>query len=174
MNLKRILSFFNLTTVTEAQMQYLDGINQERNRQSDTRDKIELDALRSLMGKAVIGISNEWENPLIGTMVDVDFITKAMRPVPVVHNVLTGETHITFAKIMPFTMQRFVAIMKLTPYERWCLIDDQLPVDYRDNDPRKLPSLLTYDEIMVKLVDAEFTGFTGMKDFIDPNCAVSE
>lgn len=156
MILNRILRSLGLCTLAHAGDRYLDGISAERRRQNDTRDKIEMDILHSMLGKPVIGIGNEWENPLIGTMVDIDYITKAHRPVPVIHNVLTGETHITLCKITPFTMQRFTALMKLTPYERWCLIDDQLATDYRQGDTRKLSSLLTYDDIMVRLVDAEF------------------
>lgn len=171
MLIDRILAFFGLATIFEANRRYYTGILDEQERQCREHDRrrkeredSELYTLQCLLNKPVIGISNEWENPLVGTVVDIDFITQARCPVPIVRDALTGEDHIALCKIMPFTIQRFQAVMKLTPYERWCLIDSQNEVEYRDNDTRKLPKLYSYEEYIMALKNKDFLAILNRVD----------
>lgn len=145
--MERILRFFGLTTLAHAARRYLDGINTERARQIESREHIKLVEMQSLVGKAVIGVSNEWENPLIGTVIKLEMITRANQPIPVVRCAVTGKEFITFCKVMPFTMQRFEALMKLNPYERWCLVDNQNEFEHRHLQST-MPDLFTYQDYM--------------------------
>lgn len=160
MMINRILAFFGLATLLEAKKQFNDGVTHEREERRLSREKIEVDQLRCLMNKPIIGISNEWENPLIGTVIDIEFITKAKNPVPVIRCAVTGKDFVSLCKVMPFTMQRFEAVMKLTPYERWCLIDDQNEFEYRVGDPRKLPKLYSLEEYINVLRRKGFSGLS--------------
>jgi len=153
--LKKILTWLGLTTIHAANEKLHEGISQERTRQQEFRDKIELTELQSLVGKPVIGFSNEWENIVVGVVTDLQFISKAQKPIPVVFNYLTGKEQLVICKLMPFTEQRLKALIKLDPYERWCLISPSNK-PYRVNDITKKPKLYTEEEIFQILENKGF------------------
>lgn len=84
---------------------------------SDRSDKAEMLYLSNFIGKPVICISNEWENPVIGFGTQIQLITKAQNPVLVVHDYVTGQDLIVMGKVFVYTSQRFNTLMKLTPFE---------------------------------------------------------
>lgn len=160
----RILAFLGLTTLRLAHQRYCAGVLDEQERHTKRYDAIRLIAIETLMNKKVICISNEWENPLIGTVVGIEFITQAQNPVPIVRCAITGKDILTLSKVMAFTMQRFEALMKLTPYERWCLIDTQNEIPYRTTDKRELPRLHTVEEYIDVLTRK---GFLEVKETVE-------
>lgn len=162
--LERILNFFGLTTIKDARERYnlgfSTGVSSERDRQINLRQKLELSCLKLMIGKPVICVGNEWEDLVIGIVTDIDFITQAKNPIPIVKDILTGKEFITFAKVMPFTMQRFNALVKLDPYERWSVIDNQNSFEHRSQvDRSKLPKLLSAEEWVMLMKNQKFIGF---------------
>lgn len=153
-----ILAFFGLTTLAHAANRYLEGMTVQRERDIQQREEYKLADMKMMIGKPVIGISNEWENPVIGTVIGIEFITQAQQPIPIVRCAITGKEFITFSKVMPFTMQRFEALMKLNPYERWCLVDNQNPHAHRSSSMPKLPTLFTLEDYIEVLKRKDFIG----------------
>jgi hypothetical protein len=155
---KSILNFFGLYTGGQMFARYADGVLDERKRQQTNREEIEMNHHLSLLHKPVICVGNEWENPLIGVVEDIEFITKAHQPVLIVKDILTDKSVITFAKTFAFTTQRFDALMKLDPFERWCLVDGDSEYNYKVEYREKKPKLLTRQEYLTILQRKNFIG----------------
>lgn len=101
---------------------YNKGYQDRINSSVEEKRKIELFELEEMIGKKVICISNEWENPIIGIVKEVITITKANNPVAIVIDYLTMKEIMVLGKIYPYTEQRFEAILKLSPFELCSLI----------------------------------------------------
>ena len=104
------------------------------------------------VGKPIIVIGNNWDNPLIGVGIKIDLITQGNCPILVVKDYITDQEYITFGKIFHYTQQRFEAIMKLDPNERWALISD----NRHPNTNQPTDVLLTKEEIMEILIENNF------------------
>lgn len=80
------------------------------------------------IGKKVISISNSFQsNPSdvslhFGTVVDVVPITKSEVPAPVVKFEGSEESFICFSTILEYTDSLWASLNKLSPEERWDLI----------------------------------------------------
>lgn len=112
---RKIAQPFINRAVAEASSRWIEERN-ERKRQTEIAE------IECLMGNFVIVLPNEIENLAVAKVVGVDFVTKAKCPVPVIKNVVSGEIYFTFAKIIPFSKQRFEALNKLHPNERIAII----------------------------------------------------
>lgn len=124
---RKIAEPFINRAVAEASSRWIEERN-ERKRQAEIAE------IECLLDKFVIVLPNEIENLTVAKVVGVDLITKAKSPVPVIHNVVSGEIYFTFAKIIPFSKQRFEALNKLHPNERIAIIyanvfGDEEPID---------------------------------------------
>jgi hypothetical protein len=109
----------------------------------------------SQVGKRVIYTSNEWEDPVIGKVIRVDYITKARCPVLVVADVLSGEERIILTdQVYEYSPEILDAILKLSPYQRWNMKSFNAPVKF--NKPTSNKVLLTNGEIYAKLGDVEY------------------
>lgn len=71
------------------------------------------------VGRPVIHVPNEWENPVIGFGAYVDQVGSS--PVLFVDDLFTGKTVFSLSSPMEFSEQRLIALSKLDPYERWAL-----------------------------------------------------
>ena len=78
--------------------------------------------IEDLMDKPVITVSNQWEDMGLGVVCDIEYITKAQNPVPVVKFFETGEKKICLSKIMPWSYELMTALYTLTPYQRWAIL----------------------------------------------------
>lgn len=80
------------------------------------------------IGKKVISISNSFQTNsddvslYIGEIVDVIPITKSETPVPVVKFDGYDESFISFSTIIEYTDNLWASLNKLSPEERWDLI----------------------------------------------------
>jgi len=66
---------------------------------------------RVFLGKPVIGIPDEWENPVIG------FCTDYEKDVPVIFNYITNHEEVVEYKVFDFNEQRFQLVLKIDPFE---------------------------------------------------------
>lgn len=73
------------------------------------------------VGTPVICISNEWKDPVIGFVSQIEYITQAKNPVPVVMDYLSDRELMVMGAVYDFTFQRLDAFLKLAPHERWVM-----------------------------------------------------
>ena len=131
----------------EMQMAAHEALVAERERVSESRRQSDFYSLEGLVGKPVICISNEWENPVVGVAQKVDFITKGDCPVLVVKDYFSNEEKMIMGKSFLYTEQRFNAVFKLSPFELCSLIYGYID----DFDKEKKSALATKDEYVAEL-----------------------
>lgn len=111
--------------------------------------------LQSYIGKPVISVSNEWDDPIIGIGKEIVFITKANTPKLVIQDYISGKEYMPFGIVMGFTEQRFKALSKLDPFEICSLL-------YRNNhvfstfEKNKSGTFSGYDSLHEKLLKTDF------------------
>lgn len=99
-----------------------DGIQKERDRNRQERDRLHDIELQQYLGKKVIAISNEWENPIVGVVTGFEPITKAQRLVPIIHDYIRNEDVLCLSKIKFYTEQKLNAILTLDPFSVIALV----------------------------------------------------
>lgn len=98
------------------------AVSRFRENESERKQEYSLLELGLLVGKPVIAISNEWDNPVVGFAKEITLVSKANNPYLVVHDYLTGQEVIPLGKVFFYTEQRFDAVMKLDPFELCSLL----------------------------------------------------
>lgn len=93
-----------------------------KNTKYEEKRHSELFDMEMLVGKPVISISNEWDNPIIGFVKNIEFISKAQNPVFIIHDYVNNEEVMVLGITYGYTEQRFNALMKLDPFETCSLI----------------------------------------------------
>lgn len=92
-----------------------------RGRDNYVREKLEMENFeveRYAKCGPVIILSNEWQNPIVGKIVDVvDSPFDSKKRIAIVKDYITGEVVECYNTMMPFTMQKLKAIGKMTPDE---------------------------------------------------------
>lgn len=79
--------------------------------------------LEYLVGKPVIVLSNEWKDPIIGTVLRHETFDHAFATLwPVVFDELTQQEYLTFGSVCHYSEELVRAIEKLTPSEAWVLV----------------------------------------------------
>lgn len=94
-----------------------DAKNEERNYREEQRKHCQFIELSMMIGKPVISISNEWDNPIVGFGKRIEFITKAETPVLIIEDYVSGEDVLVLSTPFYFSEQRFNALSKLDPFE---------------------------------------------------------
>lgn len=101
---------------------YNRGYNEHIDKIRLDKRKSELFEMQEMVGKPVICVSNEWEDPVIGFAQEIIYITQAKQPMLVIKDYLTMNENMSFGKVFAYTDQRFKALFKLDPFERCSLI----------------------------------------------------
>lgn len=101
---------------------YNKGYDSRMNQTTKDKQESILFEMQEMLGKPVICVSNEWENPVIGFAQEIIYITKENQPMLVIKDYLTMEENMSFGKVFSYTEQRFKALFKLDPFERCSLI----------------------------------------------------
>lgn len=135
-----------------------EAISKYKSDDSKERKRCKRLELEMMLGKPVISISNEWENPTVGVAVDIIEITLAKNPMLLVKDYLTGEVVMPMGWIAPFTQQRLDAFLKLTPFEACSII---YKVSCGDSEFTKNKTGIRDDNevILKKLSDSGFFEF---------------
>lgn len=114
--------------------------------QEERQNRLECFELQTHIGKLIIGISNEWEDPGIYIGHSIEFITQAKRPVLKVINVFTGEFMIVSSKIIDYSDEMLALLCSLSPPERWALVANQGRIAYDRANTGPLKSFAEMNE----------------------------
>lgn len=128
------------------------------------RQKFEEMELADYIGKPVIVAGNEWEDPVIGFGVSIEYITRSRAPRLLIRDYVRNQTMISHAQVKPFTDQLYSAIKRLDPYERWVLTSSSVG-SFTDFDKPKLGAICTPEQLDEKLTEHGF--FNDLKKFRD-------
>lgn len=93
------------------------ALQEERDYREEQRNHCLFIELEMMIGKPVISISNEWNNPIIGFGKRIDFITTAKMPVLIVEDYVSGKDMMLLSTPFYFSAQRLFALSKLDPFE---------------------------------------------------------
>lgn len=77
-----------------------------------------------LLNEPVVVLSNEWKEPMVGVLVDVDEVqhhSGARSFLPVVEEAFTKEKFCVFGIVRPLSISMLKTVDKLNPSERWML-----------------------------------------------------
>ena len=132
---------------------FREGYHTAKNESFESRKCSEVFEMEMLLGLKVIVLSNEWEDLLVGTAVRIEYITKASQPVLVIKNCFTGREVLTFSQVLQFDEETLVALLKLTPYERWNIRVPHCPVKW---DKKKIEEITDPGTFYNKLKDINF------------------
>lgn len=94
-----------------------DAENEERDYRENQRRHCQFIELEMMIGKPVISISNEWDNPIVGFGKRIEFITQAKTPVLIIEDYVSGQDVLVLSTPFYFSEQRFNALSKLDPFE---------------------------------------------------------
>lgn len=122
--------------------------------------------LESFVGEKLIIISNNWEQPLYATGVELTSINDDDRMALVIKELFTGENFITFGKVFKFSEELNNALLNLTPFERWNVAVPHNPIPW---DKKHQPMVEHPTDIKKKLKEKGWIK-TQVKseDFIEP------
>lgn len=79
--------------------------------------------IRLMIGKPIISVSNQWENPVIGIVIGVAYLTRGDQPVAKVYNFLTDRVVLCAIPLIPCTKSNLDAVLLLNPFQCWNLIN---------------------------------------------------
>lgn len=123
--------------------------NSVRREITKLREDTNLISMQQLVGKPVIVISNEWDNPIVGIASRIEFITLGKCPILIVKNYIDGIEYMTFGKVFAFSSQKLRAVFKLSPFELCSLIYYQYAHVEFNKDIRH--ELIDYETVLSKL-----------------------
>jgi hypothetical protein len=123
--------------------------------QCEQKRTFEEEALSKFVGQPVLVVSNNWEDPVIGIMKSIAFITQAQSPVPVVYDYVSSKELICLGHIQACTFEKLDIFISMTPSQRWHMLAQ------RDTYEMMLPepswaNLLSSDEIHKRLDAGNF------------------
>lgn len=111
-------------------------------------------SLNELIGKPVIAITGEFDDPVIGFVVGVTVFTEDKLPYPIVSDYVTLQSQAVFGRVWAWSQELQDAIYKLTPVERWALFNSADSVSKLSmplNETKKETPNLNEREIISKL-----------------------
>lgn len=127
------------------------GIGDERERQFMQRFQSRYFEQELLVGKKVIIVSNEWEDPLVGTVVGLETFGRNEAHL-IVENAITHEVVISFGRVVPFSLEILTALTAMSPWVRWEILTDQKI----ERDPPDQLELKTIDQFIYELEQNQF------------------
>ncbi len=131
----------------------LNGKIEESDRYFKRKEEIEISCIEQDVGKPFICISNEWENPVIGIVLGVEFVSAARQPVVKIYDFISDSVKIIFGKRLPFNDYNLNAILKLDPYERWNLMTCS---NLKENKTKINTDIFNAEEIKLILHNRKF------------------
>lgn len=131
------------------------GVNKERDRQVTERTKIRRFEQEEWVGKKVIIVSNQWEDPLIGKVIGLEDFGRDEVHI-LVQCAISNRQIISFGKVIPFSPEILRAVVSLNPYDRWEMFTGQ---KIERKHPAELEQLSTYEELIQVLMDEGFVNW---------------
>jgi hypothetical protein len=129
-----IASLFGLITKEEHERQLKRTAflmkQEELEKHHNDRHEIQILCIETNVGKPFISVTNEWDNPMIGIVLDVEFVTAGLFPIAKVYDFVTNKVLLRGNTRIPFNRYNLEAILRLDPYQRWNLVTkSELPSD---------------------------------------------
>lgn len=140
-----------------------DGKNLAKSEERINRANFAHIEAEMFIGKPVIILVNEWKNPVIGELVAAHFKDEnTISPLYEVHNYLTNEKTFSLQKPFAFSMQKMIALDKLSPDEACSLFHEGKDRFYTYRKHQ------TYGKPMSELT-CFFTGFNDWMEKLSEN-----
>lgn len=117
-----IRKLFTKQIINDSELGFRAGERLQYEATAKSRRDIALFVLEEMVGKPIISVCNEWDDPVVGFATEIQYIGDS--PLLVGKDYVTGKEVLMFSKTFGYTEQRFAAFMKLDPFERACLIYD--------------------------------------------------
>lgn len=117
-----------------------------------------------MVGTPVIALTNANSDMVVGFVKEIEYVTLAKCPVPVILDSVSGKELLHFGAVFDYTPQRLHAFGKLTPDERWAIVMKHGYSQWRFKPNDEAP-LLTHRELCGRLTDSGF--FVKAKEFTD-------
>lgn len=127
------------------------GVIKERTRYLDDRQKIHLIAQEQWIDKKVIIISNEWEDPFVGTVVGLEDFERNEAHL-IVRDAVSKKEFISFGKVVPFDVANLSALVGMSPWVRWEILTGQK----LDKSVPENSCLKTFNQFMDELLQSGF------------------
>jgi hypothetical protein len=118
-----------------------------------------------MIGKPIIWLPNEWDNPVIGFVVDLTSVSASEQPAMLVHDYVRNESIVVMSGYHAYTQQTFDALMKLDPFE-YCSIHYKKGSNFKPfkkeitqtrNSPDEIVELLKNNGFYEKVTEFEKT-----------------
>ena len=74
--------------------QFLAGIREQEKRQDQLKTQCETTAIEVNFGKPIIHITNEWDDPVVGVVIGVEFFTLSKRPIAKVFDFVSNSRYL--------------------------------------------------------------------------------
>lgn len=138
---------------------FLDGQIYGQGKVITEQRNIKLTTLEASIGKVVICVSNEWENPVVGKLLRYDQYGRAFEAspasyFPVVEDYVSGEVRHCGGVQIPYSDEMIrLLVDKMTPYERWGVLTRSTIRQFGTMPlyPDQYKPLLTAQEIINKV-----------------------
>lgn len=145
---------------TECQRIIRDVENNLRKRYDETVRQADAFELSTFIDTPVIVVSNEWETPIIGFGIRVEYITQGKTPILIVLNYLDRKEYMCMGNVYHYTDQRFDVLFKLTPFElcsfiygRYCMTEFKKEIREQILGKEEIQKLLDQNGFYQKLVE---------------------
>lgn len=156
--LRQLLVIFAPSVVDEF---VREGQVLQKKKELRERDEFLCQTYDTLRSTAVISVDGLYGNIVVGFVTGTTRIGLTNVPLPIVQDYVTLTTAICYGPIMVFTQERLEALCKLTPRERWILVNhtthpalEEVEVAYSDRD--KVQEPLTGAQLKSRLMDNSF------------------
>lgn len=154
----------------EKENSFHEGMNQQRNEDRENRIKWSRIEDEELIGKPVIFKSNEWQELVVGELVEIQYPkNEQSSPFYIIKDYIGNDTACTMCRPLPFSRQKLVIMGKLSPDE-YCALFYEGKRSF--NEFRKHPdygdesrnTFTNYENWQKKLIENGF--YEKFKDFL--------
>ncbi len=120
--MSRLFDFF---FARQKQKAFLDGSIYGQGKVLTEQREAKIAVMDAMIGKLIICVSNEWENPVVGKLLRYDEYGRAYSTMPaswfpIVEDYVSGENRHCGGVQIPYSEEMIrVLVDKLNPYERW-------------------------------------------------------
>jgi hypothetical protein len=120
---KLLIGFLHKEIKKIKREQYSSGYSRRHQQIEEQKENLrnaELSVMQDWIGQKVIYCSNEWEDPLFGTIVAITSFNNTSCPMYVIEDVFGDSPRYCFNGTLYYADEKMVdAILKLNPFERW-------------------------------------------------------
>jgi hypothetical protein len=115
-------SFNKKKLIEKTKHEIIAKFKKEEEEKNIENKKFKVFELEEMLGKLVISVSNEIENPIVGYGKEIIFITKAQMPILVIHDIVKNVDIVPLGVLFAYTEQKFDALNQLDANARIAII----------------------------------------------------